>query len=357
MVNPIMAFGAFPATDTTYNQVSSQQCGLSVESNLVQTVAALNGTVTVAAIVCSALPPVVSNVCDGGVAVVGTAGAIAQGLLSDCDEQDGDVNSAEIDAGFLNTVTIFNALEGVSATVNTMSSNIGSDNTTLSNILGNTTSIQTFLGTLNSNVLSVGNNEASIGNGLTNQITSLGNGLTNQINGVDNDVNHNFQAINNSLANQFQGVNANVAGVNSNLSTTSAGLNLHISSVDSDVLKTGTGLSTQIAGVDTDLMNRATQIDNEIAADSKLNLRLFIETNLAADGGPVGLFEVPQSQGGYLEMAEAIVADIIAKMTALGQNVHNAQQQLNNVSSDVAAKNYQKAYQDLTQAYSSAAGN
>jgi hypothetical protein len=76
-------------------------------------VSALNGTVTVAAIACSALPPIASNVCDAAVAVVGVAGAVSQGLLADCSEQDGNVNAAQIDAAFHNTVTIFNSLNGI----------------------------------------------------------------------------------------------------------------------------------------------------------------------------------------------------------------------------------------------------
>ena len=51
-----------------------------------------------------------AGVCDVAVAVVAVAGAISQGLLADCFEEDADVNSAKIDAGFHNTVTIFNAL-------------------------------------------------------------------------------------------------------------------------------------------------------------------------------------------------------------------------------------------------------
>jgi hypothetical protein len=114
MVNPLITFGAFSPTD--YPHVATQQCSLTVESNLVQVVAALNGTVTAAAIGCSALQAVpvggtvASGVCDVAVAVVAVAGAVSQGLLADCFEEDADVNSAKIDAGFHNTVTIFNAL-------------------------------------------------------------------------------------------------------------------------------------------------------------------------------------------------------------------------------------------------------
>lgn len=121
MVNPPRTFGAFSPSD--YASISSQTCGLTVESNLVQVVSALNGTVTVAAIACSALQAIpiggtiAAGVCDVAVAAVGVAGAVSQGILSDCFEQDADVNTAEIDAGFHNTVTIYNRLNAVNGLI------------------------------------------------------------------------------------------------------------------------------------------------------------------------------------------------------------------------------------------------
>src|SRR6202043_336313 len=96
MVNPDITFGAFSPTD--YADVAMQSCSLTVESNLVQVVSALNGTVTVAAIACGALTIIGQPICDAAVAVVGVAGAVSQGLFADCQEQDGNVNAAETDA-------------------------------------------------------------------------------------------------------------------------------------------------------------------------------------------------------------------------------------------------------------------
>jgi hypothetical protein len=135
MVNPPRTFGAFNPTD--YASVSSQACGLTVESNLVQVVAALNGTVTAAAIGCSALQavPVVgvvaAGVCDVAVAVVAVAGAVSQGILADCFEQDADVNAAGIDASLRNTVTIFNDLNGIN---NQITNEFNAASTQLTNV-------------------------------------------------------------------------------------------------------------------------------------------------------------------------------------------------------------------------------
>jgi hypothetical protein len=144
MVNPLITFGAFSPTD--YPDVAMQTCGLTVESNLVQVVSALNGTVTVAAIACGALPPIASNVCFGAVAVVGVAGAVSQGLLADCSEQDGNVNTAEIDAAFHNTVTIFNALGTDTATIN---GNLATDTATID---GNIAALDTHLTNVNNQI-------------------------------------------------------------------------------------------------------------------------------------------------------------------------------------------------------------
>lgn len=121
LVNPPRTFGAFSPSD--YASVSSQACGLTVESNLVQVSSALNGTVTVAAIGCAGLAAVplvgvvAAGVCDAAVALVGIAGAVSQGILNDCAEQDGLVAAAEINAAFHNTVTIYDRVNAVNGQI------------------------------------------------------------------------------------------------------------------------------------------------------------------------------------------------------------------------------------------------
>jgi hypothetical protein len=143
LVNPLITFGAFSPTD--YPDVAMQACSLTVESNLSQVVSALNGTVTVAAIACGAIP-LVPEPCFAAVAVVGVAGAVSQGLLNDCTEQDGNVNAAEIDAAFHNTVTIFNALGTDTATIN---GNLATDTATID---GNIAALNTHLTNVNNQI-------------------------------------------------------------------------------------------------------------------------------------------------------------------------------------------------------------
>jgi hypothetical protein len=175
MVNPLITFGAFSPSD--YSSVSSQGCGLTVESNLVQVVAALNGTVTAASLVCSALNAdpvggsVAAGVCDIPVAVIAVAGAVSQGLLADCFEQDADVNTAKIDAGFHNTVTIFNALGGVDTHLTNVDNQITSE-----------------LSALDTHVSNVDNHVAGEFVTLDAHLVTLFNQLSNQVTQVSNQV-------------------------------------------------------------------------------------------------------------------------------------------------------------------------
>lgn len=179
MVNPIITFGGFSPTD--YASVSSQQCDLTVESNLVQVVSALNGTVTVASIACSALQAIpvggtiASGVCDVAVALVGVAGAVSQGLLADCSEQDGNVNSAEIDAAFHNTVTIYDKLGAVNTQIT------GEFNTASTQLTNVDTDIDIRIANLDTHLTNVDNHVAAEFVTLDAHITTLIGNLATQL--------------------------------------------------------------------------------------------------------------------------------------------------------------------------------
>lgn len=189
MVGAVLPFGAFnppgsvtaPFSSADFADVSPQGCSLTVESNLVQVVAALNGTVTVAAIACGAanIDPiggsVAAGVCDAAVAVVGVAGAVSQGLLADCFEQDADVNAAGIDASLRNTVTIFNDLNGIN---NTITTEFNAAATQLTNV---NTQITGEFGALDTHLTNVDNHVAAEFATLSAQIVTLVNQLGNQI--------------------------------------------------------------------------------------------------------------------------------------------------------------------------------
>jgi Flp pilus assembly pilin Flp len=162
-VNPLITFGAFSPTD--YADVSSQACSLTVESNLSIVASALQGTVLAASAICSALPAIASNICWGANAVFSIADAVLFGLFADCTEQDGNVNAAKIDAGFHNTVTIFDAL--------------GTDFTSLNTALSTDfTNLNTALSTDFTNLTTTVNSDSATTDAL---ITTDFMALTNQI--------------------------------------------------------------------------------------------------------------------------------------------------------------------------------
>jgi hypothetical protein len=107
-------------------------------------------------------------------------------------------------------------------------------------------------------------------------------------------------------------------------------------------------------GVDTANTNIVTLTTN-VAANNALNIRMHIEEDLANPGNnPVGLFELPSAQGGYLELARSIVADVIAKTTASGQSVGNAQSFLSTGDARRTAGKFKEAYASYGQAYRAA---
>ena len=65
----------------------------------------------------------------------------------------------------------------------------------------------------------------------------------------------------------------------------------------------------------------------------------------------MGLFELPSSLGGYLEVSRSIVADIIARMTAAGQNVSTAAAALSQGDTQFNSRNYKGAYKQYQKAY------
>jgi hypothetical protein len=93
-----------------------------------------------------------------------------------------------------------------------------------------------------------------------------------------------------------------------------------------------------------------------VSDQGALNLRIHIEDDLADPGNhPLALFEVPEANGGHLNLVRSIVADTIAKMQATGQGVGNAQAFLAAGDAAKAAGAYKDAYANYGKAYRAAA--
>ncbi len=102
-----------------------------------------------------------------------------------------------------------------------------------------------------------------------------------------------------------------------------------------------------------------TKLDNlaiTVSDQGALNLRIHIEDDLADPGNhPLALFEVPEANGGHLNLVRSIVADTIAKMQATGQGVGNAPAFLAAGDAARAAGAYKSAYANYGKAYRAAA--
>jgi hypothetical protein len=166
MVNPLITFGAFSPTD--YPSVSSQGCALTVESNLSTVVSAMQGLVEASTPICSIIPAPFDAACWAPVAALSIAGAVSTGLLSDCSEQDGNVNTAEIDAAFHNTVTIYDSLGAVNNQIteefNNLSTQVAGVDTHLTNVDNH---VAAEFAALNANLLALFNQLSTQGTNST----------------------------------------------------------------------------------------------------------------------------------------------------------------------------------------------
>lgn len=102
--------------------------------------------------------------------------------------------------------------------------------------------------------------------------------------------------------------------------------------------------------------NKLDSLAITVSDQGALNLRIHIEDDLADPGNhPLALFEVPEANGGHLNLVRSIVADTIAKMQATGQGVGNAQAFVAAGDAAKSAGDYKGAYANYGKAYRAAA--
>lgn len=183
-------------------------------------------------------------------------------------------------------------------------------------------------------------------NQIDQHLTLIDSAISGQNISIDTDVDSRIVALDTDLA--------------SRIVNTDTDLNNHVTGVDTD-------LNTHLNSVDTDLMTRATQIDTEVGMQSsdftlsvprpvglrELELRLKIEQALTT-GQMIGLFELPQAKGGYLDLVRSTVVDVINKMLAAGLSVGTASKSLTTGDNNVATGQYKTAYKYYASAYQAA---
>jgi hypothetical protein len=81
-----------------------------------------------------------------------------------------------------------------------------------------------------------------------------------------------------------------------------------------------------------------------------LDLRLQIELNLAAKQ-PLAMFQLPQANGGYVELVRDVVADAISAMLASGQTVGKASKYFEDGVAAMSLGNFKQAYLAFQRSY------
>jgi hypothetical protein len=193
LIDDLNGIHAFSPSD--YNSVKSQQCGLTTELNLQRTTVTFVSLLNTITPLCSIIPAPANAICEIPLTAVAIVDAVSQSLYSDCLEQDGLVNAAEIDAGFHNTVTIYDKLGAVGTSVNNVStqvSNTGTQLTNLSTQLTNATStIDTNTNTAVSTATTTidGHTDSTVSTAATNinnNTNAAFNNLSSQVNAATN---------------------------------------------------------------------------------------------------------------------------------------------------------------------------
>jgi len=158
------------------------RCDSDEEAALSLSVSTLQALVESASPICNTIPPVANILCWAPVAAVATAGSLAQGFYNDCQEQNGDVNGAQIEATFRNTVTLYKTMGEdfgqVSAGINSIDTGITSISTQVTN---ENTQINNELSALDTHLTNIDNHVTLEFASLNAQLVSLFNQLSTQI--------------------------------------------------------------------------------------------------------------------------------------------------------------------------------
>ncbi len=142
------------------------------------------------------------------------------------------------------------------------------------------------------------------------------------------------------------------------LATAATALNSTLSDVNSRVTEAHGDLQTlqtdvaALKATESTILSKANQAIANLGAFQQLQLQLEIEANLSLNGNnPVGLFETPQSHGGYLEVVGSIVNNTITKEIATGKGVGNAKSYYQQAAAAYQAGQFKSAYSLYVKAY------
>ncbi len=145
------------------------------------------------------------------------------------------------------------------------------------------------------------------------------------------------------------------------LATAATALNSTLTDVDSRVTEAQSDLQSlqtdvgALKATETLILSKANQAISNLTVLQQLQLQMEIEANLSLHGNnPVGLFETPQSHGGYIEVVGSVVNSTITRETATGKGVGNAASYYQQATAAYQAGQFKSAYSLYSKAYQDA---
>jgi len=210
----------------------------------------------------------------------------------------------------------------------------------------------------NQDIADIQSTLSTIETDITNVQTAVTNAQTNIINNNNANTTTLGTAIGNAQTNIINNDNSNKTAIITNDNTNTNTVTTAISTAQTDINNNSNANTSTIT---TAITNAQTTIVNNDNANKKaledLLLRTQIEADLAeADSAtPVVLYMIPTSNGGYLDLVDAIVADIIAKIKAAGGSVGQAEAFLADARAAKAAGQFKTTYAKYRKAYKTAA--
>ena len=210
MVTSLYNFGALPS-NVSFAQLSPMHCNLTAEANLQLVNLIFQGLTNVTSLVCQAIPTPGDAICFlAAVDSVSIANQAANGLWTSCAEQDGLVNAAELDAGFRNTITIYNSLKGLTSDVSNGFLSLNSYLSNLTTLVNNDyTSILGNLTTVSSQITNLTNATHGDFTSLNNHVTTV----TNTINGGFTTLDAQLTNVDNQIASEASALDAHMAAL------------------------------------------------------------------------------------------------------------------------------------------------
>jgi hypothetical protein len=160
-----------------------------------------------------------------------------------------------------------------------------------------------------------------------------------------------------TIANDNSNATAIIANDNSNANTIISNDNINTTNIiandnsNKDAIIANDN-SNKDAIIANDNSNTA-EILAALGETQRLVIRTQIEANLAG-GLTVALYQLPDSQGGYLEIVRDIVTEDIQKLQAVGQRIGNALHFLDLGNTAFSKGSYKDAYKNYLHAYNAA---